>query len=287
MHINILDILVFKNILDIAIVTILIYLVLELFIQVKSGPIIIGILIISLLYVASIVFNLSLTRMILEPFFGVFLIIMAVIFQRELRRFFEMIGVIGLGRNVYMPKEENFKIISKTIWRLASSKIGALFVFPAREPIDRYLEGGFVLNGQISEPLLLSIFDPTSPGHDGAVIISGDRIKLFAVHLPLAKKFEAVKEFGLRHRAALGISERTNALCVVVSEERGTVAIARNGDFEIIPSKEVLEEKLKSFFNDIEIKQNFNFIVWLRKNFFLIIISLGMAITFWIFFVEK
>jgi len=276
-------ILIFKNILDITIIAFLIYILVMLFIKVKSTPIIVGVLVIILLYGASTFLNLTLTQIVLKPFFGIFLVILAVVFQKELRRFFEMIGVLGLRQKIHIPKESTLKIISDTIWKLADSRTGALFVFPGRESFERHLEGGFALDGVISESLLLSIFDESSPGHDGAVIIEGDKIKSFAVHLPLAEKFEAIKKFGLRHRAALGISEKTDTLCVVVSEERGTVSISSHGKLEIVQDKESLEKKLKSFFEEIGLHHMPNSYSWLKRNFVPIAISFGIAIILWLF----
>src|SRR6185437_5267675 len=89
--------------------------------------------------------------------------------------------------------------------------------------------GGIELDGKLSAPVLTSIFDPHSPGHDGAVVLEGDRIRRFATHLPLSANFQQLGRTGTRHSAALGLSEVTDALSIVVSEEQGTIAVARNG----------------------------------------------------------
>ena len=89
--------------------------------------------------------------------------------------------------------------------------------------------GGIELEGKISEPLLKSLFDPHSPGHDGAVIVGNERISRFAAHLPLSKDFKQLAHVGTRHSAALGLAELSDALCIAVSEERGTISVARDG----------------------------------------------------------
>jgi hypothetical protein len=128
--------------------------------------------------------------------------------------------------------------------RLAATRIGALIVLPQRESVESYVEGGIPLDGRLSEPLLLSIFDPSSPGHDGAVILRGSQVERFAVHLPLSVNRAALGPGGTRHAAALGLSERCDATCVVVSEERGTVSIARDGAIRVLARPQDLAHEL-------------------------------------------
>src|SRR5690606_22119555 len=109
------------------------------------------------------------------------------------------------------------------------------------------IEGGFVLNGEISKPLLVSLFDPHSPGHDGAVIIANRRIERFAAHLPLTKNRELVGDRGTRHSAAMGLSELCDALVIEVSEETGEVSLVKNGHMTIDVSVVDLQEALTSF----------------------------------------
>jgi diadenylate cyclase len=135
-------------------------------------------------------------------------------------------------------------VIVRTVARLAATRVGALIVLPQREPIESHVEGGIALDGQLSEPLLLSIFDPTSPGHDGAVILRGSRLERFAVHLPLSVNRAALGSGGTRHAAALGLSERCDATCVVVSEERGTVSVARDGVMRVLARPQDLAHEL-------------------------------------------
>ncbi|TRZ64199.1 MAG: hypothetical protein D4Q79_02060 [Spirochaetia bacterium] len=272
-----------KDIFDILIVAALIYLAIVVFQRTKSAPIIAGIIVLFIIYSLSIFFNLELTEKIFRSIFGFFLIITAIIFQKELRRFFEIAGIIGL-MNKQTPLYED---LTKTIVNAAEifirKKIGALIVFPGLESIDRHLEGGYYLAGRISEPLLLSIFDPSSPGHDGAVIIEGDKIKKFATHLPLAENVRAVRNFGTRHRAALGLSEVSDALIVAVSEEKGTVSICRDKSFKTLQNAQELKNILDDFFEEKFPQDKMaNSKKWLRKNTPQIILSLFSALVIWL-----
>lgn len=268
---------------DILVIGFLIYLIIRLLRETHSTSVLIGILTLLSLYGVALLFDLPLTSLILQSFFGVFFIIIAVVFQRELRRFFSAFGFWGIARRLTPPPETIIEIVSRSVGHMAREKIGALIIFPGREAIERHLEGGYRLNGEVSEPLLLSIFDKTSPGHDGAVLMEGNRIKKFAVHLPLAEHIDSVRHLGLRHRAALGLSERSDALVVIVSEEKGIIKIAQNGGIFRVENENDLKEKLIDFYTQkFPRRKLVNFSRWLIKNIFLFAIS--VLIAFGIFF---
>ena len=151
-----------------------------------------------------------------------------------LRRLFEQIAVLGLRRRPARTRTDGIATLAGALLRLARAHIGALVVVPGREPVERHLLGGIALDAAISEELLLSIFDPRSPGHDGAVLVQGDRLGRFAVLLPISEDHPHLGPGGTRHAAARGLAERCDALCVVVSEERGTVAVASAGELQVL-----------------------------------------------------
>jgi DNA integrity scanning protein DisA with diadenylate cyclase activity len=160
-----------------------------------------------------------------------------VMFHGEIRSAFER---ILHWRKAPSPQEHARVVLAESIAKMAETHTGALLVFPRRRPIEPHIHGGVVLDALISQPLLLSLFDPTSPGHDGALIVRGDRLECFAVHLPLSTHLELLEGHGTRHSSALGLSERCDACCIVVSEERGTVTVARDGALEEVRPEGVL-----------------------------------------------
>ena len=173
--------------------------------------------------------GLALTTWVLQGSVVVFVIVLVVVFQEDLRRLVELIAVRGLRRRARPPTPQATDTLIRCIAQLAADRTGALIVLPGREPLNRHITGGTRVDAELSEPLLLSIFDVHSPGHDGAVIVSGNRVRQFGVHLPLSTDHAQVGHGGTRHAAALGLAERTDALCLAVSEERGVTSIATGG----------------------------------------------------------
>ena len=183
---------------------------------------------------------------LLQGFFAVSLLVAVVVFQQELRRLFEQIG--GLWpprRRETVAGPDEIDTLVRALATLAQQGRGALVVIKGRESLESHVDGGVVLDARMSEPLLLSLFDPHSPGHDGAVVLDGGRIARFAVHLPLSMDRAQLGLRGTRHAAALGLSERCDALCIVVSEERGTVSIAQGGEIEALAAPQLAAERVR------------------------------------------
>jgi uncharacterized protein (TIGR00159 family) len=279
-----------SDILDILVVTSLVYGAIFLLKKTHSLFVVLGIAILSLVYITATILNLYLTAIVFQAFFGIFLIALVIIFQGELRKFFELVALWGSaswrGRNQQTTKPEYVENIVHTAERLAREKVGMLLVMAGRESFMRHLQGGFDLGGKISEPLLLSIFDASSPGHDGAVIVEGDIITKFGVHLPLSKDFHQIKHYGTRHSAALGIAEVSDALALIVSEEQGRISIARNGKLHLIEDVTKLEGEIEKFLQSTRVFQPQNF--WpgilttdVRNKFLALLIS----VLAWLLFV--
>lgn len=219
------------DVVDVLLVTALVYTAVVWLRRTRAAFAALGLLLLGALYALALVFDLRLTSWLLQSFFAILVVIIVVIFQEELRALFERLAIWSLqrsGRSDH-PGSAPADMLVQAIADLARQHIGALVVLPGRQPIDRHVRGGIPLDGRLSVPLLESLFDPHSPGHDGAVVVEGDRIRRFAAHLPLSTDFGQLAGTGTRHAAALGLAEATDALCIVVSEERGTIALARDG----------------------------------------------------------
>jgi diadenylate cyclase len=245
--------------LDIGLMSLLVYGLLVWLRRTKrAGLILWGMFILGLIYLLSVQFGLVLTAQVLRSFSGAFLIMLVVIFQEDLRQLFEQIAHWSLSRRfssrnagtVRLPPVE-VSVLVRTLADLAGSRTGALVVLCGQMPIARHVDGGIDVHGRLSEALLKSIFDPHSIGHDGAVIILRDVIEKLGVHLPLAHDPSGTGPLGTRHAAALGLSERTDALCLVVSEERGTISVARRGRLEVMNGHDCLGEVIEAFYEEL------------------------------------
>lgn len=241
------------DILDIGVFSLFMYGLIMLLKQTRALFVTYGIIIVSVVYAASLAFGLRLTAAAFHLFFSVLLIGLVIIFQAELRRYFELIaiwtGAAGAGAK-RRPAADDVRRIVAVAERCAAEKTGMLVVFVGREAIGRHISGGFALDGKISEPILESIFDASSPGHDGAVIVEGGKITEFGVHLPLSQDFGQIEIYGTRHSAGLGLAEVSDALAVIVSEEKGTITVARDGKLSVMKSGAELREAISGFLRE-------------------------------------
>lgn len=275
-----------KDALDIFIVASLIYFILIFIRRTRSFFIINSVIFLFALYYLSRYFDLTLTRQAFQSILTFFLVIFVVVFQREIRRFFEWLSLSRRLSSAALPSTDALTLLCRAVAELARKRIGAIIVLPGEDPVERYLEGGYSLDGRLSLPLLLSIFDPSSPGHDGAILVVGERVKRFGVHLPLADNLTAASDFGTRHRAAVGITERTDALAVVVSEERGTISVVESGELALINDSAALLERLGRFTVE-NLPQNYGGL-WhflLVKNFWTKLSALLLSALLWLILV--
>ena len=239
-------------------------------------------------------FKLQLTTWIFQGFFVWLVLVLVVVFQDDLRRLFEQIATLGLRRKAPRPDSSTLGTLTRGLCQLAVKRRGALVVLPGRGPIERhFLQHGVPLDAEISEELLDSLFDPGSAGHDGALVMQNNRVQEFGVHLPLSENRDELKGGGTRHAAALGLTERSDALCLVVSEERGTIGIAVRGQLEILgdPTAPVRPGDLRNKIQDhlehtgTEVKERRIEWRWLGRRLVEGLLSFAFALGAWLVFV--
>jgi len=274
--------------LDIAVVSIFIYSILLWFEWTKAAFVARGILILCAFYIFASQVGMVLTTWIFHGFFAVFAIALVIIFQEEIRRFFERLALWRFRNMRSAPlRSEQVEILLQSASHYAREHIGALLVLKGRDPLERHIDGGVELDGQLSGPLLQSIFDVHSEGHDGAVVLENERVFRFGVHLPLSKNLERLVGVGTRHAAALGISEVTDALAIVVSEQRGTISVARNGLLQPISDLHELETVLNDFLAPKKVAAKVPFwIEFLTKNKIEKLSAVGIALGLWLILVQ-
>jgi uncharacterized protein (TIGR00159 family) len=275
------------DVLDILLVTILVYTMIVLVRRTQAGFVAIGILLLGALYIFARALDLRLTAWIFQGFFAVFLVIIVVIFQEELRQLFERVAMWSLRRKTGIAEGDASDVVVQCLIDFARERIGALVVIPGHQPLDRHTHGGIDLNGVLSLPVLKSLFDPHSPGHDGAIIIEHNRIRRFSVHLPLSKDYRQLVGVGTRHAAALGLAERTDALCLVASEERGRISVARDGRLRTLENPQELSAVIQAFVREKQLRQDPRGLVTqlLRENWVEKLASLGLVLALWYLFV--
>ena len=231
---NMINTLRFLDIIDIAIVAVCIYKLYMMIKETRAEQLVKGLVIIFIFVKISDSMKLYTVNWVLENMMTALAIMIIVVFQPELRKILETIGRSNIltksfadirGEKVDKCVEE----IVHAVFSLSRQRIGALIIFERSTGLGDVVETGTVLNSAISSELLINIFIPNTPLHDGAVVIKNDTIKAAACFLPLSTEQSISKELGTRHRAAIGMSEKSDCLALIVSEETGGISIAEHG----------------------------------------------------------
>jgi len=220
------------DIIDLLLVSWLFYKVFQYFRETRAGQMLVGLII---LLIVSFLFNavgLSASSWLVNQFQTVWVVAFVILFQPELRRLLIYVGQTRFFRTIFrVGSSRTIEAIVEATNELKKREWGALIVIQRETGMRTYKEAGTQLKAEVTAPLLVSIFNPTSPLHDGAVIIQNDVIDAATCILPLTESTMVDPQMGTRHRAALGITEETDALVIVVSEETGRVSVAENGRF--------------------------------------------------------
>ena len=243
----------FTNLVEILILTVLIY---EVFLWVqntRTGVLLKGGLVIIAFYLLAALFHLNTIIWIANNLGQILLLAVIVIFQPELRKALEQLG----SKNIFMDffTTENKRIqegytdktlneIVRAAYEMGKVKTGALIVIERETPLQEIERTGIMVDGIVTSQLLINIFEHNTPLHDGAVVVRGNRVTAATCYLPLSDNLSISKDLGTRHRAALGISESTDSLTVVVSEETGRVTLAEHGTLRRITDPEELKKAL-------------------------------------------
>ncbi|MBR6442962.1 MAG: diadenylate cyclase CdaA [Clostridia bacterium] len=243
----------FIDIIDILIVAVIIYELLLLTRHTRGSALLKGLFLLLLIVVLSNVLRLTSLNWLLVNILQNGALVLVILFQPELRKMLERLGRSRVfTKNSHKSQQDNGKtIISEiiqTVVDLSTRRVGALIVFERQTGLQDVIETGTALNAEISAPLLENIFEPNTPLHDGAVVIRDDQIMAAACILPLAEASGVSRGLGTRHRAAVGITENTDAAVIVVSEQTGIVSLAMDGVLNRPCSVDQLRQFLNGFY---------------------------------------
>jgi diadenylate cyclase len=234
--------------LDIFLTAVLIYLVLRLIQGTRAVRLAIGAAIVYAVYVLALELDLRLLSGILQTGAVVGLVALVVIFQPELRRGLDRIGRVGTFAFLDDPGAGGYQrvagLLSASAAKLSRRRTGALIIVERETGLGDMAETGVMVHADLSAELLASLFAPGYPLHDGAVLVQGDEIVAAGVMLPLAERDGSMEDYGTRHRAALGITEQTDAVAIVVSEESGSISLAVGGDLTRRIDEDELRQRL-------------------------------------------
>ena len=229
--VDFLQLVTWRDVLDVVLVAVVIYNLLLLIRGTRAVQILYGILLLVGVYYLARLGNLLALQTTLSAFLTILPFAIIVLFQDEIRRALAQFGskpIWGIGSHQRVETVFNEVVLAATA--MAARRVGALIVLERVEGLKNFVDNGIRIDSVVSYDLLLNIFNPHTPLHDGAVIVQGHRIAAASCYLPLTHTAELSKEYGTRHRAALGISEETDAVAVVVSEETGRISVAHQGE---------------------------------------------------------
>jgi diadenylate cyclase len=252
-----------RPVLEILILTVGIYHALRFMRGTRGMPVVIGFLVVLLaFFLVSFLLQLTVLRYLLSAFSAFFILAVLVIFQPELRRMLAELGNLPLFVTAH-EQRENIEVIIQTVERLADVRIGALIAIEQSIHLPEAVESGIVVDCEATPEMLETIFFPNNAIHDGGVILKGDRIAYAACIFPLTQRQDLNKSLGTRHRAALGLSEETDAVIVVVSEETGAISYAYKGQLV----RGVTLEELRAFLTSVLVTpagRSRNWLGWMR-----------------------
>ena len=240
----------FTDVLDILLVAFILYSIMILIKDTKAYQLATGIILVIFFFLLTQWAHLYVSNRIIRSFINYLIIAIIVLFQSELRRFFTGIGSHTFRRPLKLrPIKEKLEDISLAVDYMSQKKIGALIAIERDIDLSPYAQRGKILDAELSKDLLVSIFFPKSPLHDGAVLIRGNKILAAGCLLPLPQTHTLGENFATRtrHLAALGLAQETDAVVIVVSEQTGEVSLANRGKIEKLSKKDSIQERLAEY----------------------------------------
>jgi diadenylate cyclase len=235
--------------LDILLLSFVIYYIYQILVQTKAIQLVKGALLIALLYAVAFFFRLSTMLWILNSLATVLVLVIAIVFQPELRSIFTRIGRGEWLRLGSRPSSYRLDTVLNAVEVLSSRRRGCIIVFGRRVGLKNIIETGTRLQADLSTSLILTIFGHDTPLHDGAIVVQGRKIISAGCFLPLSEQTDIRRSFGTRHRAALGLAEHTDAVVVIVSEETGAMSLAYDSnlyyDLSVVEIKRTLQRLLE------------------------------------------
>jgi len=245
-----------QDVVDILVVSFVIYQLISIIRGTRSVQMLLGLGVLVGVYFMASVLELTTLLWLLQTFLSSLFIIVIIVFQDDIKRALTQVGKSPFQKSLGMMDKELEEII-RTVFYLSKRRIGALIVIERDMGLRDYVESGFVLDARLCKELLISVFMPVSPLHDGGVIISKGRIHTAGSILPLTQNPYIDKQFGTRHRAAIGLSEETDAVILVVSEETQGISLVQHGAMTAISDEITLNKSLRAIFiGDKEIQTN-------------------------------
>lgn len=260
------------DVVEVLVIAVLFYYILVWVKNTRAWSLLKGVVVILLFFVFAAIFNMTTILWIAENLFAIAVTAIIVILQPELRKALETLGRKNILASI-LPfdtnKTQGGKISQETILELARActemsrvKTGALIVIENEHGLDEYCRTGIDVDGIVTNQLLINIFEHNTPLHDGAVIIRGNRVLSATCYLPLSDSMTLGKELGTRHRAGVGISEVTDSVTIIVSEETGKISIAYEGKLERNITSERLKDRIDSIINEKTLVEGKNKKIW-------------------------
>ena len=244
---EILKLLRWQDMLDILVVAFIIHQLILIIKGTRSVQMILGLVVLSAVYFMSIALDMAALQWLLKTFLSSLLLIVVIVFQHDIRMALTQVGKSPFQKNTDIAEKELDEIV-RAVFYLSKRRIGALIVVEREIGLRDYVESGSDLDASLSRELLISIFMPVSPLHDGGVIIRKGRIQTAGCILPLTKNPYVNKRFGTRHRAAIGLSEETDAVVIVVSEETQDISLVQHGALTLMTDEMTLTKGLHAIF---------------------------------------